>query len=160
MSCIHADCAMAAGFQASFQIQDFEIDWDGPGDSSIPVNWALWYRAMVIAFASFSTWVVWVSVGIEGLAVADASSIFYSTLYTSGIPGMLTDFGGHTQTANLGITTYLIGLALGSVLVSPLSEVWGKKPVVIGGLSVFVATILPCALADSLKEILVLRFFW
>lgn len=39
-------------------LAEFEVDWDGSRDPAIPVNWSLWYKIMVIGFASFSTWVV------------------------------------------------------------------------------------------------------
>lgn len=73
---------------------------------------------------------------------------------------MLDELGGERETANLGVTTYLLGLAVGSVLFSPLSEIWGRHPVYIVSLIIFTATIIPCALGTSLAEILVLRFFW
>lgn len=37
---------------------EFEVDWDGPEDVQLPLNWPLWYRSMIVGFASFSTWVV------------------------------------------------------------------------------------------------------
>lgn len=72
---------------------------------------------------------------------------------------MVAEIAGREETATLGITTYLLGLAVGSVLCSPLSEMWGRRPVYIISLIVFTATIIPCALGTSLVEILILRFF-
>jgi MFS family permease len=54
--------------------------------------------------------------------------VLYSTSYTSGIPGMMKDFDVHNETlVVLGITTYLLGLAVGSVILAPLSEMYGRK---------------------------------
>lgn len=39
----------------------FEVDWDGEDDPSNPRNWPLWYRAVIVVFLSFSTWVVYVT---------------------------------------------------------------------------------------------------
>ena len=85
--------------------------------------------------------------------------VFYSTSYTSGIPEMMRDFHIVSETlATLGVTTYLSGLAVGSVVSAPLSEVFGRRPIYICSMFVFMLLVLPCALATSLVEILVWRF--
>jgi MFS family permease len=84
----------------------------------------------------------------------------YSTSYTSGIPGMLENFHLQSKTlVVLGITTYLMGLALGSVVLAPLSEVYGRRPVYLIALFIFVVLVIPSALAQNLATILVVRFF-
>jgi multidrug resistance protein len=59
----------------------------------------------------------------------------------------------------LGITTYLCGLALGSLLLAPLSEMYGRRPVYLIAVAVFTILIIPCALSNNLPQILVMRFF-
>jgi MFS family permease len=44
-------------------------------------------------------------------------------------------------------------------VLAPLSEMYGRRPVYIGSILVFLLLVLPCALATSLTEILVVRFF-
>lgn len=84
----------------------------------------------------------------------------YSTSYTSGIPGMLLDFHVSSETVLvLGITTYMCGLAVGSVILAPLSEMYGRRPIYLVSLALFVVFVLPCALARNLEAILVTRFF-
>jgi MFS family permease len=61
--------------------------------------------------------------------------------------------------AVLGITTYLIGLAVGSVVLAPLSEMYGRRPIYIVAMALFAILTIPCALAQSLEAILVTRFF-
>jgi MFS family permease len=47
----------------------------------------------------------------------------YSTSYSAAIPGIINAFHLKEETiAVLGITTYLIGMAAGSVILAPLSE--------------------------------------
>ena len=58
----------------------------------------------------------------------------------------------------LGVTTYLFGLALGSVILAPISEIYGRKPVYICSMSLFIILLIPCGLATSLPEVLVVRF--
>lgn len=121
----------------------FEVDFtaDDPED---PRNWPLWYRGMILGFVSYSTWTV----------------ILYSTSYTSSMPGMQKEFSEPSETvATLGVTTYMIGLAVGSLILAPLSEIYGRRPVYIGALGFFSLMVLPCALAKSLSMVLVFRFF-
>lgn len=61
--------------------------------------------------------------------------------------------------ATLGLTTYLLGLSVGTVILAPISEIYGRKPVYVVSLILFVLLVIPCALATSLSEVLVVRFF-
>lgn len=84
----------------------------------------------------------------------------YSTSYSSGIPGMMADFNISNKTiVVLGMTTYLCALAVGSLFLAPLSEMFGRRPIYIVSLALFTVLVLPCALAKNLEAILVTRFF-
>ncbi len=122
---------------------DFEVDF-GPDDPDDPRNWPLWYRGLIIFSVSFSTWTV----------------VLYSTSYTSSMPGMMKEFKVTSEPiATLGVTMYLVGLAFGSLILAPLSEIYGRRPVYTGSLLFFCLMVLPCALATGLSEILIVRFF-
>jgi hypothetical protein len=125
------------------RIPDFEVDF-APDDPDDPKNWPLWYRSIVIGCVSFATWVV----------------VLYSTSYTSSMPGMMKEFNVKSEPiATLGITMYLVGLATGSLILAPLSEIYGRRPVYAGSLLFYSLMVLPCALATGLPEILIVRFF-
>jgi hypothetical protein len=125
------------------RLPDFEVDF-GPNDPDNPRNWPLWYRGLTIGTVSYATWTV----------------VLYSTSYTSSMPGMMKDFGiDNEPLTTLGITFYLIGLAIGSMLLAPASEIWGRRPVYAVALLVFSILVIPCALATSLPEVLVVRLF-
>lgn len=130
---------------ATVQTSDptYEVDFsnDDPGD---PRNWPLWYKGYILFAMSFATTTV----------------VLYSSSYASGIPGMAEEFGiDSTVTPILGITTYLLGLATGSVVLAPLSEMYGRRPIYIVALSMFVLLVLPSALAHDLVTVLIVRFF-
>jgi MFS family permease len=75
------------------------------------------------------------------------------------MPGMMKEFHESSEpVATLGVTMYLLGLAVGSLILAPLSEIYGRRPVYIGSLGIFALMILPCALAKSLPEVLIFRF--
>lgn len=121
----------------------FEIDFEeGEDEKGNPQTWPLWYKGFIIAVMSYSTTCV----------------VLYSTSYTSAIPGLIDDWGIGRQLGILGVTTYLLGMACGSVVLAPLSEMYGRRPVYVIALGLFVIFVLPCALAKNIATILVFRF--
>jgi len=125
------------------RLPDFEVDFE-PNDPDNPRNWPLWYRGLTIGLVSYATWTV----------------VLYSTSYTSSMPGMMKDFHiDNEPLTTLGITFYLIGLAIGSMVLAPASEIWGRRPVYAVAMLVFSILVIPCALATSLPEVLVVRLF-
>lgn len=125
------------------RLPDFEVDFV-ENDPENPKNWPLWYRGMIIGFMSFSTW----------------TTVLYSTSYTSGMPGMMAEFHQNNEPiVTLGVTTYLVGLACGSLILAPFSELFGRRPVYLFSMLIFGLLILPCALAKNLPSIIVVRFF-
>ncbi|KAK5168210.1 uncharacterized protein LTR77_006779 [Saxophila tyrrhenica] len=120
----------------------YEIDF-APGEKGDPQNWPLWYKGMILAIMSYST----------------TSVVLFSTSYTSAIPGMEDAFGISNSEGILGVTTYLIGMAVGSVILAPLSEMYGRRPIYIMALGGFVVFVIPCAVATNIQTILVTRFF-
>ncbi|XXH01539.1 hypothetical protein Hte_007899 [Hypoxylon texense] len=133
--------ATSVGSSAS-RPPDYEIAFE-EDDPDNPRHWPLSYRAWIVFAISFTTWVV----------------VFYSTSYTASTPGLVEEFGYSTTITTLGVTTYLLGLAVGSLLVAPASELYGRRPVYIICMFCFTLLVIPCALATSLVEIIVVRFF-
>lgn len=121
---------------------DFEVTFE-PGDPENPKNWPLWYRGWTIFVVSFSTWVI----------------VLYSTSYTASIPGLVEEFGSSTVIATLGVTTYLLGLAAGSLILAPMSELYGRQYVYVTCFIISAILIIPCGLAKSLTTMIVVRFF-
>lgn len=121
---------------------DFEVIFED-GDPENPRNWSRGYRAWITFCVSYTTWVV----------------VLYSTSYTASIPGLVEEYGSTTTITTLGLTTYLLGLAAGSLVVAPMSELYGRRNVYLVCMGVWALMIIPCALATSLTEILVVRFF-
>ncbi|KAJ4029007.1 hypothetical protein NW756_000011 [Fusarium oxysporum] len=138
----HDPAVRHAIFQPQTQHPDFEVTLDHEAEN--PKKWPAWYRLWSIFVVSSSCWVV----------------VLYSTTYTSTIPGLMEEFDIESKTvATIGLTTYLLGLALGSLVVAPLSELYGRRPVYLVCTIIFVLLVLPCAMATSLEEILICRFF-
>ncbi|KAK6086921.1 MFS transporter [Seiridium cupressi] len=134
--------ATSAGSTAS-RPPDFEVAFEDD-DPENPRNWSVAYRAWVTFCISFTTWVV----------------VLYSTSYTAAISGLQEEFNVKSSTiVTLGVTSYLIGLAVGSLLVAPASEIWGRRPVYCVCMAIFTILVIPTCVATSLAEIIVVRFF-
>ena len=121
----------------------YEVDFEAD-DPQDPRNWPTWYKGLVVFAISFSTLVV----------------VVYSTSYTATFEPMSADLGiSSTTLPTLGITTYLIGIAIGSLVLAPISETYGRKPVYVIALSCFFILVIPCALAKNITTIIVVRLF-
>ena len=55
------------------------------------------------------------------------------------------------QNASLVITTFLMGMGLGTLFAGPLSDSLGRKPVVFGGLAIYAAGAIMASMAQSLE---------
>jgi DHA1 family bicyclomycin/chloramphenicol resistance-like MFS transporter len=75
---------------------------------------------------------------------------------------MRTDFGLASDSTDIAatITVFFIGLAIAQLLYGPLADRFGRKPVLYGGLLIFVLGAIGSALADSLSGLLAFRFVW
>ena len=70
--------------------------------------------------------------------------------YLPGLPELAHDFGASPSAAQVTVTTYLLGLALGQLLSGPVSDVHGRRRPLVAGMAVFTVTTLACSLAPSL----------
>jgi multidrug resistance protein len=128
--------------QQEFQLPEFEVDWVD-NDPENPRNWSLAYKFLVVMAMGYGATVI-------SLA---------STCYSVTIPGLEDDFGITNMVGLLGITTYLLGMAAGSLLLAPLSEMYGRRPIYLVSVGVFTILTLPVALAHNIETILISRFF-
>ncbi|KIV82321.1 hypothetical protein, variant [Exophiala sideris] len=121
----------------------YEVDF-GVEDPDDPRNWSTAYKACSLFAISFGT------LGV----------VMYSTSYTSGMGKMQEEFGVQSETiATLGVTTYLFGLALGCLLLAPIAETYGRKPVYTICMTIFTILVIPAGLAHNLQSIIIIRFF-
>lgn len=74
-----------------------------------------------------------------------------------GLPGLQAELGVTMAHATQTLTLFLLGFSIGPVLFGPLSDRYGRKPVLLLGVALFALTALGCALAGSIQSLLVLR---
>ncbi|WP_432509421.1 Bcr/CflA family efflux MFS transporter [Kineococcus auxinigenes] len=79
-------------------------------------------------------------------------------LYLPSLPQVADDLGATASATQLTITVVLVGMALGQVVVGPLSDRYGRRPPVVVGFAVFAVASLLCSVAPSLPLLVGLRF--
>ncbi|CDR99573.1 related to mfs-multidrug-resistance transporter [Sporisorium scitamineum] len=81
-----------------------------------------------------------------------------SSIYSFGAPGVAADFGIGDVASRLPAALFLFGFAFGPVAAAPLSEDYGRVPVMVIGLTIVGLFQIGCALAPNLATLIVLRF--
>lgn len=71
------------------------------------------------------------------LALMSAFGSFVNDMYLPTLPEMKRAFLCSTSTVQLGLTFGMIGLGVGELLLGPLSDKYGRKPILVSTLIVF-----------------------
>ena len=66
-------------------------------------------------------------------------------------------FGTDTAAAQTTLTAYLIGIAGGQLLWGPVSDRFGRRPIILAGMALYLLASLGCALAQSMDMLLAAR---
>jgi DHA1 family bicyclomycin/chloramphenicol resistance-like MFS transporter len=82
---------------------------------------------------------------------------FSMDMYLPALPRIADEFHASPSHVQLTLTACLVGLALGQLLVGPLSDRWGRRRPVLAGLGLYAVTSLLCALASSAATLTVAR---
>jgi DHA1 family bicyclomycin/chloramphenicol resistance-like MFS transporter len=78
-------------------------------------------------------------------------------MFLPSLPGMTVYFDTEYSTMQLAVSLYLAGNALLQLVVGPVSDRYGRRPVILFGLGVFVAASLGCIFAPTIEIFLLLR---
>lgn len=80
-------------------------------------------------------------------------------MYLPALPVISAQFGVPAGSTQMTLSTYILGFALGQLIYGPMADSFGRKPVVLGGTLVFAAAAVACALAQTIDQLIVMRFF-
>ncbi|KAI3341705.1 major facilitator superfamily domain-containing protein [Ustulina deusta] len=120
----------------------FEVSFDGDDDPMCP-------RSMNLA----RKWLLVCIVGLGSLCVTCTSSI-----YTATYGQMNPEFRQSEIVATLGLSTFVLGIALGPLFLGPLSEFYGRRPIYLVSWTMFVIWLIPSAVARNSATMLTVRF--
>lgn len=79
-------------------------------------------------------------------------------LYLPSLPAIAADLGASRALVQLTVGLFIAGFAVMMLVCGPLADRFGRKPVLLAGLAVYVLASIACALATSIAFLLAARF--
>ena len=120
----------------------FEVRFDGDSDPLNPRS-----------FSKTRKWIIVAIVSAGSTCVTCASS-----MYTLTYAQITTEFHISRVVATLGLSLFVMGLGLGPMILGPLSEFYGRRPIYVFSFVFFLIWLIPCAVAKNIGTELVARF--
>lgn len=93
------------------------------------------------------------------LGMLSAFGPFVTDMYLPVLPGMAEIFNCSTSTAQLGLTMSLVGLAAGQLFFGPLSDKYGRKPVLISSMILFIVSTIVILFSPTMEWFNACRLF-
>jgi DHA1 family bicyclomycin/chloramphenicol resistance-like MFS transporter len=78
-------------------------------------------------------------------------------MYTPSMPEIGRLLAASTAEVQLTLSAYLMGFAIGQVVYGPISDRWGRKPVLLMALALFCLSSLACAAAPTIETLIAAR---
>ncbi|MFD5483585.1 multidrug effflux MFS transporter [Streptomyces hawaiiensis] len=78
-------------------------------------------------------------------------------MYLPSLPEVTRSLSAPAATVQLTLTACLAGMALGQLVVGPMSDRWGRRRPLLAGLAVFVVATVLCALAPTVELLVAFR---
>ncbi|MCX8207313.1 MAG: multidrug effflux MFS transporter [Methanothrix sp.] len=78
-------------------------------------------------------------------------------LYLPALPGMADYFGVSSDLANLTLVMFFLSFGAGTLLWGPLSDRYGRRPMLLIGLSLYSAASLGCAFSEDIYQLIAFR---
>jgi DHA1 family bicyclomycin/chloramphenicol resistance-like MFS transporter len=79
-------------------------------------------------------------------------------LYLPALPALTAELDAATSVAQLTVTACLVGLALGQLIAGPVSDRFGRRGVLLGGVVAYVVTSALCAISPTVELLILARF--
>lgn len=78
-------------------------------------------------------------------------------MYLPGLPSLQQDLGTSPASAQLTISGFMIGMAVGNLVFGPVSDATGRRAPIVAAATVFFASSVLCALAPSIELLIAAR---
>ena len=79
-------------------------------------------------------------------------------LYLASLPSLSTVFQVPASTVQLTLSMFVIGFGGAQLIIGPLSDRYGRRPVLLAGLSLYLAASMLCAAAPNIELLIAARF--
>jgi hypothetical protein len=122
--------------------KQFEVQWDGDND---PMNPRCTSKARK-----------WMIVGI--VSAGSTCVTCTSSMYTLTYSQITVEWHVSRVVTTLGLSLFVMGLGIGPMVLGPLSEFYGRRPIYYVSFFFFLIWLIPCALSKNIPTELVARF--
>jgi DHA1 family bicyclomycin/chloramphenicol resistance-like MFS transporter len=75
------------------------------------------------------------------------------------LPVLATTFGRDISIAQMTVSLFMVGIACSQLIMGPLSDKFGRRPVLLAGLGLMVVASMGCIYAETLPQLIAARFF-
>lgn len=93
------------------------------------------------------------------LVLMSALGSFVNDMYTPALPAMCRFFGCSVPLGQMGLTMGMAGLAIGQIVLGPVSDRYGRRPVLIGSVILFIVAAVCSLFSHTIHEFNVWRLF-
>lgn len=93
------------------------------------------------------------------LVLYEVTVYLSNDMYLPAVPQLMRDLNIDTHMAQLTLASWFLGGVSLSLILGPISDYYGRRPVVLLGGVLYVGTTLICALTSNINLLLVARFF-
>lgn len=94
-----------------------------------------------------------------GIALLSTAGPFGTDMYLPSLPEITAGFGTTDSVTQLTITAFMVGMALGQLIMGPLSDRVGRHRILVAATVVWLIASVACALAPGVVLFIVARFF-
>lgn len=92
------------------------------------------------------------------MGMLSAFGPFVTDFYLPTLPQLTNDFETTTSLVQLTLTFSMIGLAVGQMIIGPLSDKYGRRTPLILSLALFIVSTVACLYARDIHSFLICRF--
>lgn len=93
------------------------------------------------------------------LALITLSGTLAMHIFVPALPLAARSLGATTHATQLTLSTYIAGLAVGQLVYGPVSDRYGRRPVLVAGMLVYTAASLAAFFAPTVEVLIVARLF-
>ena len=91
------------------------------------------------------------------LAMMTAIGPLSTDVYLASMPHIGAALGASNASVQLTMSVYIVGFAFGQVLHGPLSDKYGRRPVLLGGFALYLLATIACVASTSIDLLIVAR---
>ena len=93
------------------------------------------------------------------LAALFAIGSLSTDMYLPALPAMSRSLGAGVGSVQLTLSVFLVGFAVSQLLLGPLSDRFGRRPVLLAGLAIYLVATVACVFAPGVEALIAARFF-